>query len=83
MANIQIYSKQHCPFCVRAKNLLESKGVAYEEIMVDNDPDLYASLKKRTGMLTVPQIFINDKLVGGYTDLADLDAKGELDTLIK
>lgn len=83
MAKVQIYSKQNCPFCVRAKALLNNKGVKFEEIMVDSDPELFISLKKRTGMLTVPQIFINDKLVGGYTDLAELDGKGELDPLLK
>lgn len=83
MAKVQIYSKQNCPFCVRAKTLLNNKGVKFEEIMVDSDPELFISLKKRTGMLTVPQIFINDKLVGGYTDLAELDGKGELDPLLK
>lgn len=83
MAKVVIYSKQNCPYCVRAKNLLNGKGVAFEEIMVDNDPALYNNLKKQTGMMTVPQIFINDTLVGGYTDLAELESSGELDPLLK
>lgn len=82
MAKVVIYSKTYCPFCVRAKNLLDGKGVSYEEIMVDSDPQLFADLKKKSGMMTVPQIFINDSLVGGYTELAELDGKGELDPLL-
>lgn len=82
MAKVVVYSKTYCPFCVRAKNLLEGKGVAFEEIMVDSDPELFAELKKKSGMMTVPQIFIDDKLVGGFTELADLDQKGELDPLL-
>lgn len=82
MAKIVIYSKTYCPFCVRAKNLLEDKGVTFEEVMVDSDPALFEELKKKSGMMTVPQIFIDDKLVGGYTELADLDSQGQLDPLL-
>ncbi|MCJ8278121.1 MAG: glutaredoxin 3, partial [Bdellovibrionales bacterium] len=60
----------------------ESKGVEFEEIMVDAKPELFVELKQKTGMMTVPQIFINDNLVGGYTELAELDLKGELDPLL-
>lgn len=80
MAKVTIYSKTYCPFCVRAKKLLENKGVPFEEIMVDSDPQLFAELKQKSGMMTVPQIFINEKLVGGYTELAELESKGELDS---
>ncbi len=80
MAKVTIYSKTYCPFCVRAKKLLENKGVPFEEIMVDSDPQLFADLKQKSGMMTVPQIYINDKLVGGYTELAELENKGELDS---
>lgn len=83
MAKVVIYSKTYCPYCVRAKRLFESKGQDYEEIMVDSDPQIFNDLKKKTGMLTVPQIFINDQLIGGYTDLADLDSQGGLDPLLK
>ena len=82
MAKVVIYSKNYCPFCVRAKSLFESKGVEFEEIMVDAKPELFVELKQKTGMMTVPQIFINDNLVGGYTELAELDQKGELDPLL-
>lgn len=82
MAKVLIYSKTYCPYCDRAKALFKSKNVSYEEIMVDDKPDVYAELKQRTGMMTVPQIFINDELIGGYTDLAALDNAGKLDPLL-
>lgn len=82
MAKVVIYSKSHCPYCVRAKSLFDRKGVKYEEKMMDENPSEYAELKKRTGMMTVPQIFINDQLVGGFTDLAALDNENKLDTLL-
>lgn len=83
MAKVVIYSKTYCPYCDRAKALFKSKNVNFEEIKVDDNPDLYADLKQRTGLMTVPQIFIDEKLIGGYTDLAALDQKGGLDPLIK
>ena len=82
MAKVVIYSKTYCPYCVRAKNLFDGKGVTYDEIMVDSDPALFNELKQKSGMLTVPQIFIDDKLVGGFTELAELEANGELDPLL-
>ena len=83
MAEILIYSKKVCPYCVAAKNLLSGKGAEFKEIMVDEDPDLYAELRKKTGMMTVPQIFINGELVGGYSELSKLDEEGKLDPLLK
>ena len=82
MAKVVIYSKTYCPFCVRAKNLFSGKGVEFEEIMVDAKPELFVELKEKTGMMTVPQIFIDDKLIGGFTELAELDSKGGLDPLL-
>lgn len=82
MAKVVIYSKIRCPYCVAAKNLFQQKGVPFEEILMDDKPEEYAALKERTGMMTVPQIFIDDFLVGGYTDLAALDQRGELDPLL-
>lgn len=82
MAKVVIYSKTYCPFCVRAKNLFSGKGVEFEEIMVDSKPELFVELKERTGMMTVPQIFIDDKLIGGFTELAELDSQGGLDPLL-
>ena len=79
MSKVIIYSKDYCPFCVRAKNLLNQKRVSFEEIMVDKDPKLFSELKEKSGMLTVPQIFVDDKLIGGFTELAELDRQGKLD----
>lgn len=83
MAKVVIYSKTYCPYCDRAKALFKNKNVSFEEIMVDDKPEVYAQLKQQTGMMTVPQIFINDELVGGYTDLVALDKEGKLDPLLK
>ena len=83
MAKIQIYTKSYCPYCDRAKSLFKQKGVSYEEISVEGNDELYTQLKQKTGMMTVPQIFINDELIGGYTDLAALDQKGLLDAKLK
>ena len=82
MAKIQIYSWAVCPFCVRAKELLTRKGLKFEEINLDGKDDELNALRARTGLRTVPQIFIDDKLIGGFTDLAALDSRGELDKLI-
>ncbi len=83
MAKVLIYTKSFCPYCDRAKDLLTRKGVKYEEVYLDDRPEEYATLKQRTGMMTVPQIFINDQLVGGYTDLAALDRDQKLDEMLK
>ncbi len=79
MSKVLIYTKSYCPYCDRAKALLKRKGASYEEISVEGDKKIYTELKQKTGLMTVPQIFINDELVGGYTDLAELDQKGLLD----
>ncbi len=83
MAKVLLYTKELCPYCVRAKNLLNAKNVSYEEIRVDREPpEFYENLKKKTGWMTLPQIFINDKLIGGYDDLKALDAAGKLDEML-
>lgn len=83
MAKITIYSTATCPYCVRAKQLLDAKGVVYEEIRVDTDPAQRAIMEQKSGRRTVPQIFINDQSIGGFDDMAALQAKGELDQLLK
>ncbi len=83
MPKVVIYSKNYCPFCVRAKNLLNQKGVAFEEIFIDDKPEEYAELKARTGWMTVPQIFINDTFIGGFTELAALEAQAKLDPMLR
>ncbi|MCF6354483.1 MAG: glutaredoxin 3 [Candidatus Polarisedimenticolaceae bacterium] len=82
MPDIIVYSTTYCPYCVRAKQLLERKDVEYREIMVDHDPNLMQEMMERSQRRTVPQIFINEQSIGGYDDLAHLDAKGELDGLL-
>jgi glutaredoxin 3 len=79
---VQIYTWSNCPYCLRAKTLLEQRGIPYTEINLDGKEDELNALRARTGWQTVPQIFIGEKLIGGYTDLAELDAKGELNNLL-
>ncbi|MGE3974192.1 MAG: glutaredoxin 3 [Bdellovibrionales bacterium] len=82
MAKVVIYSKNYCPFCVKAKNLLQKKNVPFEEINLEDKPAELQALKDRTGLRTVPQIFINDELIGGFSELSALDSTGELDPLL-
>ncbi|MBF0157442.1 MAG: glutaredoxin 3 [Magnetococcales bacterium] len=83
MPQITIYSTTVCPYCVRAKALLQKKGVAYEEINLDVSPERREEMLGRAnGRRTVPQIFIGDRHIGGCDDLHALDAKGELDPLL-
>ena len=82
MVPVQVYTWSNCPYCVRAKDLLSRKGVAFEEINLDGKDKELADLKARTGFRTVPQIFINGKMIGGFQDLAQLDSKGELDPML-
>ena len=78
-----VYTKQNCPYCVRAKHLLGKKGVAFEEVSVEGREDLRGWLVEKTGQLTVPQIFAGDRSLGGYSDLAALDAEGKLDPILR
>lgn len=83
MKPVTIYTAPSCPYCTRAKELLQRKGVAFTEHRLSwDDPAPWKELEARTGMKTVPQIFVGDKCIGGYTDMAALDAKGELDKLL-
>jgi glutaredoxin 3 len=78
MKNIQIYSTQQCPFCVSAKTLLQAKNLAYDEIDVSEDMDVLQEMIQRSGNRSVPQIFINGEAVGGYQELSQLNAAGNL-----
>lgn len=82
MANITIYSTDYCPYCVQAKRLLASKKVSFEEINVENDPAKKAEMIERSGGRTVPQIFIDEKAIGGCDELYQLESAGELDKLL-
>lgn len=82
MPKIEIYSSRWCPFCVRAKMLLDSKNVSYNEIDVDAEPQQRALMRERTQRTSVPQIFIGDTHVGGCDDLYALERNGQLDPLL-
>ena len=80
MAKVEIYSTRSCPSCVRAKQLLQQKGVTFTEYKVDEDRDKFEEMKQRTdGRRTVPSIFINDEFVGGFDAVLALEKAGELD----
>lgn len=83
MPKIIIYTKEICPYCNRAKALLQRKGASFEEIKVTNDEIKEQMIKKANGRLTVPQIFIDDYHVGGCDDLHALEAEGKLDKLLQ
>lgn len=78
MRQIEIYSTQQCPYCVRARALLNAKGLDYEEIDVSVDQQIMHHMIERSGQRSVPQIFIDGESVGGYEQLAKLDSRGEL-----
>jgi len=83
MAKVLMYSTGVCPFCLMAERLLKSKGVeAIEKIRVDLEPQRRQEMMDRTGRRTVPQIYIGERHVGGYDDLAALDRAGGLDALL-
>ena len=76
---IQMYTTRWCGYCVRAKALLDAKGLAYEEINLDDEPNFRQKLMELTGGYTVPQILVDGEPIGGYTELWRLDRSGELD----
>jgi glutaredoxin 3 len=81
-AKVTLYTKSSCPYCVRAKALLGRKGVSFEEIDVEGRDDLRTWLVETTGQRTVPQVFAGERSLGGYSDIAALDASGELDPIL-
>ncbi|MBK4764871.1 MAG: glutaredoxin 3 [Pantoea sp. Brub] len=81
MINIEIYTKQNCPFCQQAKHKFIQKGLIFHEIAIDNNVNEREKMIKRSGRITVPQIFINNKYIGGYDDLLKLDICNGLDQL--
>lgn len=83
MSEIIIYSKDVCPYCVRARMLLQKKGASFTEIKITDDKTKEEMMKKSGGRMSVPQIFIGEKHVGGCDDLYALDAAGKLDELLK
>jgi glutaredoxin 3 len=83
MPKVVIYTTAWCPFCIRAKAMLDRKGVAYEEIPVDGNPSLRAEMASKAGRTSVPQIWIGDKHVGGCDELHALERGGRLDPLLQ
>ena len=81
-SKVCLYTTRFCPYCVRAKQVLDSKGVSYQELAVDNDPKLRQEMMKRSGRRTVPQIWIGNKHVGGFDDLWALEQTDRLDKLL-
>jgi glutaredoxin 3 len=83
VAKVEVYTASYCPYCIRAKSLLKRKGVAFDEIDVSGDPALREKMIELSGgRRTVPEIFINGRIVGGYDELRALEAAGRLDKLL-
>ena len=80
---VTVYTKRSCPYCVRAKALLSKKGVSYEEISVEENDALRTWLVERSGQMTVPQVFVGDRSLGGFSDLDALDREGRLDGILR
>lgn len=83
MSRVVMYCTPYCPYCVRARMLLTSKGTEFEEIRIDQQPERRQEMERRAGGLTsVPQIFIDDRHIGGCDELYALESQGELDPLL-
>jgi glutaredoxin 3 len=82
MSQVTIYTKPYCPYCIRAVELLETKGVAFDEIEAAFDPEKRQEMIQRSGRATFPQIFIGDQHIGGCDDMMALEREGKLDGLL-
>ena len=83
-AMVEIYTWAYCPYCIRAKVLLDKKGVEYSEYCIDGDEEAREKMAQRAnGRRTLPQIFINDRHIGGCDDLYALNSQGKLDSLLE
>ena len=82
MAKVVIYTIAGCPFCNRAKAMLQEKGVSYIELRVDESLNLRHEMEEKSGRYTVPQIFIDEEHIGGYDNLSALDEEGKLEALL-
>ena len=81
-SGVIMYSTRFCPYCVRARKLLKSKGIRFTDISVDGRGDLRREMTQLSGRRTVPQVWIGDRHVGGFDDLARLEHQGQLDPLL-
>ena len=82
MSQVVVYSSDYCPYCMRAKQLLQSKAVAFDEIKVDGKPAVRAEMAQKAGRTSVPQIWIGTQHIGGCDDLFALERAGKLDALL-
>ena len=73
-----MYTTENCPFCIRAKSLLDTRGVQYREVNLERDPDGRAELVKQTGMMTFPQVIVDGELIGGFQETLAADRSGRL-----
>ncbi|TVQ80157.1 MAG: glutaredoxin [Bradymonadales bacterium] len=83
MKAVKVYTKTFCPFCDRAKALLKARGISFSEENLDSEPEKAKALFERTGFRTVPQIFFGEDCIGGFQELAQLDAEQNLVDLLK
>ena len=83
MSDIEVYTTDYCPYCVRAKDLLKRKDLDFEEIIMTTQEERIKLMERAEGRRTVPQIFIKGEGIGGYDDLAALDVSGKLDEMLK
>jgi glutaredoxin 3 len=82
MSQVVLYGTRFCPFCTQARRLLTAKEIDFQDIPLDSNPELRAEIMERSSRNTVPQIWIGEEHIGGYTDLRQLDMQGELDSLV-
>jgi len=82
MNKVQIYTTNYCPFCIRAKQLLDNKGINYDEVNLDNNPEKKLEAMQKHNWRTVPIILIDDELIGGYEQLIALERSNKLDELL-
>jgi glutaredoxin 3 len=82
MKQITLYTTDRCSFCERTKVLLRRKGLSYNEVNLSRDPDGRAELASRTGLMTFPQVLVEDELLGGYAETVEAVANGRLDALL-
>lgn len=82
MSHVVIYTTRICPYCIRAKQLLQAKGVEFNEISVDAQPELRLEMMEKSGRRTVPQIWVGETHVGGFDDLWAMDRAGKLEPLL-
>jgi thioredoxin reductase (NADPH) len=82
MRDVVVYTSNSCGFCTRVKMLLNARGIDYREINVSGDAEAFVELAKSSGMMTLPQVFIDGELIGGYRETAEADATGRLQELL-